>query len=104
MARNKPRKVELDAIGAPTADGQGGIYLLVNDPEPATTWYGPLWAKPHTPVGLINVISRHCRGQVRGYWVIDGALYICTPDLKLSWPEMDAAVSAALGMPIAKAR
>jgi len=76
----------------------GGLYLLVYQPRPVSRLFGPTRLKAGHPVGTVHVISTAACGEIRGYWVVDGALELRHPAWPREWLELDAAVQRAPGM------
>lgn len=77
----------------------GALYLEIDEPKPANPpWFGPSRAKLGTPVGQVHVISVHRGGEIRGYWIHEGALELRYPSTPHRWFSLDNAVQRALGM------
>lgn len=98
MADNYTRR---DLFGT---DLFGWLYLLIDDfdtPAARTSFY-------HRDVGIhhddsvrfVHVMSHARHGEVRVYVIWDGRLWLGSPCYSGRWPEVDEAVSAALGMPV----
>jgi hypothetical protein len=76
-----------------------GVSIQVDTPRPSE-WYSPQGTCRGEKVQLVHVISRHARGEICGYFVVSGALRRRLPWYQGDWPEMDLAVSTALGLEV----
>lgn len=82
-----------------------GVWLEVEPCRPDATYGWPL--EVHDParearpeVQLVHVVSDHAGGEIRGYWLAHGALWLRMPCYSGPWAEMDVAVAAALGVEV----
>lgn len=51
-------------------------------------------------LSYVHIISKHAGGEIRGYVIHAGRLKLRLPCYTAEWPEMDRAVSEALGLPV----
>jgi hypothetical protein len=78
--------------------GDPSLYVIVETEENAGRFRSsPAFLTVDEPVRLVHVISPSAGGEVRGYWLARGTLYLRHPAHPLAWPEVDAAVSKVLG-------
>jgi len=91
-------------IAARHATQWPGVYIEVDGPRRAgyreVGVYGMAIEIDDT-VTPVHVISDHAGGEIRGYALVHGRLWLRKPCHTGLWPEMDAAVSAALGAAVA---
>jgi len=77
---------------------EGALYLEIEEPQPASRSFGPTRLKAGHPVAAVHVISVHRGGEIRGYWLVDGALELRYPTMVHRWFSLDNAVQRATGM------
>lgn len=95
------RRVDLPATFA-----DRGLYLVVDAPSrvPFTVlglWEGQEQAHEGDEYQDVHLISGWAKGEVRAYVIHGGKLRRQLPCYTGRWPEMDAAVGAALGVEVA---
>lgn len=77
------------------AFAEGRLYLKI-DPEKRHSPHLSFVNRPTRWDGIgaiVHVISRPAGGEIRGYVLINGALYLRLPNYAGDWPELDAAVA-----------
>lgn len=81
-------------------DDFDGVYLLLNDERkwglPGNNYIAPPTMEPYTQGRLVNVISTHAKGEIRGYVLSDGVLHLRPPSYTGRWEAMDHAVGRTL--------
>lgn len=92
-----------DEVARAFADGR--LRVEVDAPRTAawlghSQFVGCNGIAPHEEVRLVHVISRTAGGEVRGYVIARGTLRLRGPAYAGDWPEMDAAVVRATGVPL----
>lgn len=81
-----------------------GWYVLV-DREPTTQGHGAQAACLYGErVRFVHVMSPHAGGEVRGYTLHGGVLWLRAPCYQGAWPEVDAIVGAMLGADVKPCR
>jgi hypothetical protein len=84
----------------PLTIGTPPLYVLFSTPAPAHRTFGPSWLKEWELVAKVHVISPAAGGEVRGYWLTGGCLYLAYPLYPERWEELDAEVSMRTGLTI----
>lgn len=91
---------DLEGLGEKYSETQTAIYLVI-DEERKAGWFGrgttPSRFDDDDMVRLVHAISRHAKGEVRGYFLRGDELHVRLPASPAEWPELDALVSEALG-------
>lgn len=88
------RRVELP-IGEPP------LYLLFSEAATSSPWWGPGWlGLKDSPASTVHVMSPAAGGEVRGYWSVNGALWLRYPTNVVEWSVVDLAVAGTLGVDI----
>lgn len=81
--------------------GDPPCYLLRGPEQPSGTYFGPPRATLGERVSKVSVISPAAGGEVRGYWLLRGALWIgAGPNEPRDWPELDAEVARVTGIEV----
>ncbi len=105
---NRRTRPPLPATSAPGVQryemAMPGIHVEVDEPIPMHNRLGAFIGDATIPVGtpirIVHVMSTHSRGEIRGYVLIEGRLYLRIPCSVGAWAQMDVAVSAAVNAPI----
>ena len=80
--------------------GDPPCYLLRGPEQRTDVRVGPPWAKFGEPIAKVSVIAPARGGEVRGYWLFRGALWLAHPLCPLEWAELDAEVARVTGLEV----
>ena len=97
MNASEVQHIELDGFQSAEPHPSGAALYIHVDPQHAahgSAFEAGHFLKAGTPYRVVHVVSRWRGGEVRGYILADGKLFLQST---MDWPELDERVQRELG-------